>query len=40
MTWRYRIQGVVLASLVLGALALSAGASWIDDLFGLLWGAF
>lgn len=40
MTWRYKVQGVAFASLVLGGLALAAGAAWIDNLLGLLWGYF
>jgi hypothetical protein len=32
MTWRIRVQGVCLALLVLGALALAAGAQWVDIL--------
>jgi hypothetical protein len=30
MTWRFKIQGVVIAVLVLGALALAVGGSWVD----------
>ncbi len=30
MTWRLKVQGVVVAVLVLGALALAAGADWIN----------
>lgn len=30
MTWRFKIQGVVIAVLILGALALAAGATWVD----------
>ncbi len=30
MTWRFKVQGVILAIVVLGALAVAAGASWID----------
>jgi hypothetical protein len=37
MTWRYRVQGVLLTLVVLGALALAAGADYIDN-FGWLWG--
>jgi hypothetical protein len=36
MTWRYRVQGVILTLVVLGALALAAGADFID-LGGGLW---
>lgn len=28
MTWRQRVQGVVVVLLVLGALAIAAGAGW------------
>jgi hypothetical protein len=31
MTWRFKVQGVVIALLVLGALAVASGASWIED---------
>jgi hypothetical protein len=37
MTWRFKVQGVIIALLVLGALAVASGASWVDDggwLFG------
>jgi hypothetical protein len=30
MTWRFKVQGVVVAIVVLTALALSAGAAWTD----------
>jgi hypothetical protein len=30
MTWRLRVQGVVIAILVLGALAAASGATWTD----------
>jgi hypothetical protein len=37
MTWRLKVQGVVLVVMILGLLALAAGATWIDggtdDLF-------
>ncbi len=33
MTWRFKVQGVVIAVLVLGALALAAGAQWTDSGF-------
>lgn len=32
MTWRQKVQGVAFAVLVLGALAMSAGAGWVDAL--------
>jgi hypothetical protein len=31
MTWRFKVQGVVIALLLLGALAIASGASWIED---------
>ena len=31
MTWRFKVQGVVITILVLGALAVAAGAQWIDS---------
>jgi hypothetical protein len=38
MTWRFKVQGVVIAVLILGALALAAGATWVDSFdFGLGW---
>jgi hypothetical protein len=36
MTWRFKVQGVVLGLVVLGALGLAAGADWVDDLLQLL----
>jgi hypothetical protein len=36
MTWRFKIQGVVIAVLILGALALAAGATWVDS-YDLSW---
>jgi len=33
MTWRLKVQGVIIALLVLGALAMAAGAQWTDDSF-------
>jgi hypothetical protein len=30
MTWRLKVQGVIIALLVLGALAMAAGAQWTD----------
>ena len=37
MTWKFKVQGVVFALVVLGALALSAGAGWIDAASSLGW---
>jgi hypothetical protein len=38
MTWRFKVQGVVIAILILGALALAAGATWVDSYdFGWGW---
>ena len=38
MTWRFKVQGVVIAVLILGALALAAGATWVDTVdFGWAW---
>ena len=31
MTWRFKVQGVVIAVLILGALAVASGAQWIDQ---------
>ena len=30
MTWRIKVQGVIIALLLLGALATAAGAQWTD----------
>jgi hypothetical protein len=38
MTWRFKVQGVVIAVLILAALALASGATWVDDLSNLGWG--
>jgi hypothetical protein len=39
MTWRLKVQGVVLVVMILALVALAAGASWVDgdafDGFGL-----
>jgi hypothetical protein len=40
MTWRFRVQGVVFALVVLGALAVAAGDGWVDDLLGIVGGWF
>jgi hypothetical protein len=37
MTWRFKVQGVVIAVLILATLALAAGATWVDS-FDLSWG--
>ncbi len=42
MTWRYKVQGVVLVLVVLVAVALAVGANWVDaqsggDLFADFW---
>ncbi len=31
MTWRFKVQGVVITILVLAALAVAAGATWVDS---------
>jgi hypothetical protein len=31
MTWRLKVQGVVIAIVVLAALAMAAGAMWTDS---------
>ena len=33
MTWRFKVQGVVIAVLVLAALAIATGAWYVDDSF-------
>lgn len=30
MTWRFKVQGVAVALLMLGALAVASGAQWVD----------
>ncbi|HKW60563.1 MAG TPA: hypothetical protein VJR46_12495 [Candidatus Dormibacteraeota bacterium] len=30
MTWRFKVQGVLLVVMLLGLIALAAGASWIE----------
>ena len=37
MTWRLRVQGVVIAVLVLGALAVASGATWTDLFSSFTW---
>ena len=39
MTWRLKVQGVVLTTVALGALAAASGAGW-TDLFAIFswWG--
>jgi hypothetical protein len=37
MTWRLKVQGVVIAILILVVLALASGASWTDSLYGQSW---
>ena len=36
MTWRLKFQGVVFALVVLAALAIAAGAGWVDELDSLI----
>ncbi|TMB47308.1 MAG: hypothetical protein E6J53_02835 [Chloroflexi bacterium] len=36
MTWRLKVQGVVIGVVVLGALAVAAGANWVEWLEGFL----
>jgi hypothetical protein len=35
MTWRFKVQGVVFSLILMGALALAAGAQWVDAVAGL-----
>ena len=35
MTWRFKVPGVVTVIVVLAALALAAGASWIEGMAGV-----
>lgn len=37
MTWRFKVQGVVVAVLVLGTLALAAAADWVDTSCFFFW---
>ena len=38
MTWRFRVQGVVIAIVVLAAVALASGAAWTDAYsFDWIW---
>jgi hypothetical protein len=37
MTWKLKVQGVVFALVVLGALALASGAQYIDAFSALGW---
>ena len=37
MTRRLKLQGVILALVLTGALALAAGAQWVDAFAGLDW---
>jgi hypothetical protein len=37
MTWRFKVQGVLIAIVVLATLAMAAGAAWTDSFdFGSL----
>jgi hypothetical protein len=36
MTWRFKVQGVVIGVVVLSALAVAAGANWVEWLEGFL----
>ena len=40
MTWRLKVQGVVFALVVLGALALATGSQWTDALSALDWAGW
>ena len=37
MTWRFKVQRVAFALMVLGLLALASGASWIEAVASLDW---
>ena len=39
MTWRLKVQGVFVSLLVLGAIAVASGATWVESygLFGWGW---
>jgi hypothetical protein len=34
MTWRFKVQGVLIAILVLAALAMAVGAQYVDSVDG------
>jgi len=37
MTWRFKVQGVIISIVVLAALAMAAGATWVENIdFGSL----
>ena len=38
MTWRFKVQGVVIAICVLAALAIAAGAMYVDLGLDTSWG--
>ncbi len=38
MTWRMKVQGVLVSLLVLGALAAASGATWIEAFATWDWG--
>lgn len=37
MTWRFKVQGLVFTVILMGALALAAGAQWVDAFASLDW---
>ncbi len=37
MTWRVRVQGVVITVAILAMLAVASGADWVDQLAGFSW---
>ena len=40
MTWRLKVQGVVIAVSMLGVLALAGGASWVEGFVDSLFSLF
>ena len=37
MTWRFKVQGVIISIVVLAALAMAMGATWVESIdFGSL----
>jgi hypothetical protein len=37
MTWRFKVQSLVFTLILMAALALAAGATWVDAVAGLDW---
>ena len=37
MTWRFKVQSLVFTVILMGMLALAAGATWVDAVAALDW---